>query len=529
MLKKIDSIESLNFKKSQKEKNIPHAVVIGAGFGGLAAAMRLGAVGFKVTVLEQLESVGGRGSSINRNGFRFDLGPTIVTKPQLFEELWSFCGKKFEDDVKLLPCDPFYQVIFNDGSNLKTFKDEKLMIEQIKKISPSDIQGYQRLMKDSKERYEFAFSSPNKIGRVPMNNIFHTLKVIPKFISLRADRSVYSNVAKYIKDERLRMALSFHPLFVGGNPFKVTSMWGLVSYLEKKYGVHYPIGGMIAIANSMEKIILKQGNKVFLKKKVNKILYNQKKVFGVELDDGTKINSDIVVSNSDSGFTYNNLLKGKIKKRWTIKKIKKQKWSMGLCVWYFGTKDTRHLWKNIGLHTVLNGPRYKGLVKDIFLKGKLSEDMSLYVYRPSFCDNTVAPENCDTFYALSPVPNLNFDNVVNWKKEIKKYKSKMASFIDKKLLPGFEEKIVESHFMSPNDFERRYSSPFGSGFSLEPRMFQSAWFRPHNISEEIEGLFLVGAGTHPGPGVPGVIASAEILTKLVNSYINQNDKNFNLK
>ena len=529
MLKKIDTFEKIKFENQKDENKTYSAVVVGAGFGGLAAAMRLGAMGFKVSVFEQLNSVGGRGSSIKKNGYRFDLGPTIVTMPQLFEELWDFCGRKFDEDINLIPCDPFYEVVFNDGSSFKAFKDHEKMLSQIKKISPLDLEGYQKLIKDSESRYNFAFSSSKKIGRMPMHNIFQTIKVIPKFIRLRADRSVYSNVAKYIKDPRLRMALSFHPLFVGGNPFRVTSMWGLVSFLEKKYGVHYPIGGLSSVAKAMEKIILEQGNQIFLNNKVNKILFNGNKVNGVQLENGKKIDSDFVVSNSDSGFTYSWLLKNKRKKRWTDKKIKKQKWSMGLCVWYFGTKNTRNLWKNVGLHTVLNGPRYKGLVNDIFVKGLLSDDMSLYVYRPSVCDKTVAPSNCDTFYALSPVPNLNFQSEVDWDKEMEIYKLKMAKFLDSKLIPGFEEKIVESYFMTPLDFQKRYSSPFGSGFSLEPRMFQSAWFRPHNISEEINGLFLVGAGTHPGPGVPGVIASAEILTKLIHKEINFANKSFNEK
>ena len=511
MLVKLDTLEK-NFQLKSTKK---HVVVVGAGFGGLAVAMRMGAKGYSVTVVDKLDTVGGRGSSVEKNGYRFDLGPTIITMPHLLKELWAFCGKKFSDYVDLRAKTPFYTITFPDGTKFQAQQDAVLMREEVARYFPNDLDGYDKFMIDSERRYEFAFSSTNKIGRLPMQRLWDTLKVLPKFALMRADRSVFGNAAKYVKDDRLRMALSFHPLFVGGNPFQVTSMWGLVCHLEKTYGVHYAIGGSVAIAKAMSKVILEQGNKLRLNLQVDEILMSKGKVSGVKLSNGERINADIVISNADSGHTYASLLKKFKNKRWTDTKLKRQRWSMGLFVWYFGTENTRSLWKDVDFHTVVNGPRYKGLVNDIFVNGTLSDDMSLYVHRPTVVDPTAAPKNCDTFYALSPVPNLNFETVVDWEKDAEAYRKKMQTVLEERLLPGLGQFVKESHVMTPLDFKNRYLSPFGSGFSMEPQMFQSAWFRPHNISENFPGLYLVGAGTHPGPGVPGVLASAEIVAKLV--------------
>ena len=511
MLVKLDTFEKTTKNKATKQ----HAIVVGAGFGGLAAAMRLGVKGYKVTVVDKLDTVGGRGSSVKKGGHRFDLGPTIITMPHLLEELWAFCGKRFSDYVNLKAKTPFYTITFPDGTRFHAQQDESKMREEVARLFPNDLKGYDRFMLDSEKRYEFAFSSTDKIGRLPMQRLWDTLKVIPKFALMRADRSVFANAAKFVKDERLRMALSFHPLFVGGNPFKVTSMWGLVCHLEKTYGVHYAIGGSVSIAKAMSKVIVEQGNELRLNTQVDEIITSAGKVSGVRLSDGKEIRADIVISNADSGHTYGSLLKSTKKKRWTDGKLKRQRWSMGLFVWYFGTKDTRSLWKDVDFHTVVNGPRYRGLVNDIFVEGKLAKDMSLYVHRPSVADPTAAPKNGDTFYALSPVPNLGFKNSVDWRQEAEPYRQRVQETLEKNLLPGLSDHLTESHIMTPLDFKERYLSPFGSGFSMEPQMFQSAWFRPHNISEDFPGLYLVGAGTHPGPGVPGVLASAEIVAKLI--------------
>lgn len=490
----------------------PHAVVIGAGLGGLASAMRLGAKGYRVTVLDRLDGPGGRGSSLWRDGHRFDLGPTIVTVPQVFEELWAACGRRFRDDVDLRALDPFYEIRWPDGSRFTARQDTDAMRDEVARLSPGDAKGYERFLKDSERRYAFGFED---LGRRSMHRFLDLVKVLPTFGMLRADKSVYAHAAKRFKDERLRMAFSFHPLFIGGDPFNVTSMYILVSHLEKEFGVHYAMGGVDAIARAMGNVVADQGGLVRQDAEVDEILVRDGRAAGVRLSGGEVLEADVVVSNADAGHTYDHLMRNVPKRRWTGPKLKRSRWSMGLFVWYFGTKGTRGKWTDVGHHTILNGPRYQGLVKDIFINGKLSEDMSLYVHRPTVTDPSAAPEGDDTFYALSPVPHLGFDDPVEWGEMAETYRRKVQAVLEEQLLPGLGDHLTASEVFTPETFRDRYLSPHGSGFSLEPRILQSAYFRPHNVSEEVAGLYLVGAGTHPGAGLPGVVSSAEVLGKLV--------------
>ena len=490
------------------------AVVIGAGLGGLSAAMRLGSKGYSVTVIDRLDRVGGRGSSVTKNGFRFDLGPTILTVPQVFEKLWKDCGKDFAGDVELVPLDPFYEIRWQDGSRFQVRSSEEEMLAEVTRNFPKDLKGYCKFLEDCEKRYVFGFEG---LGRRPMNKIWDLLKEIPGFIRLRADRSVYSHVSTRVKDPKFRMALSFHPLFIGGDPRNVTSMYILVSHLEKAFGVHYVKGGVQALADAMANVVKEQGGQVLLNSNVENITLSKQKADGVMLENGLKLNADIVVSNADPGWTYNKLLPNQ-KKRWTEKKLKKSRWSMGLFVWYFGTKNTKKKWQDVGHHTIMNGPRYRGLLADIFDRQFLADDMSIYLHRPSVTDPSVAPKGDDCFYALSPVPNLKTSNPIDWSKELEGYKNKMRMVLEE-TIPGFSDAIIEEHILTPKDFEERYLSPYGSGFSLEPRIFQSAWFRPHNVSEDIENLYLVGAGTHPGAGIPSVVTSSEVLSQLVSDPV----------
>ncbi|WP_425057162.1 phytoene desaturase [Rhodovulum adriaticum] len=495
----------------------PQAVVIGAGLGGLAAAMRLGAKGYRVTVVDKLDVPGGRGSAIWQDGHRFDLGPTIVTVPQIFRELWKTCGRDFDQDVNLVPMDPFYEIVFPDGERFKAQQNTDGMRAEVARLSPGDLAGYDKFLEDSEKRYWFGFE---QLGRKPMHKWEDLIKVLHIFGMLRADKSVYAHAASRVQDERLRMALSFHPLFIGGDPFNVTSMYILVSYLEKEFGVHYAMGGVAAIAKAMAEVIEWQGGTLLMNTEVDEITVEKGKrsykTTGVRLASGEEIKADVVVSNADAGFTYNTLLRNVRRWRWSDKKLEKSRWSMGLFVWYFGTKGTRDMWKDVGHHTVLNGPRYQGLVKDIFFhQDKLADDMSLYIHRPTVTDPSAAPEGDDTFYALSPVPNLHTDDPVDWAANGERYRQMVQDFMEEKLLPGLGDKVSTSMFYTPEDFRDRYLSPYGAGFSLEPRIFQSANFRPHNISEEVDGLYMVGAGTHPGAGLPSVITSAEVIGKVV--------------
>lgn len=487
------------------------AIVIGAGLGGLAAAMRLGAKGYAVTVLDRLDLPGGRGSSVTQDGHRFDLGPTIITVPQVYENLWAACGRDFHKDIDLRPMDPFYEVRWQDGSRFTARQDTDAMLAEVARLSPRDVKGYKRFLKDSEACYRVGFEG---MVAKPMHRLWETIKVLPQFAMLRADRSILGLAKARVKDPRLRMALSFHPLFIGGDPMHVTSMYALVAYLEKEFGVHYAMGGVQAIAQAMADVIRSQGGQVRQGVEVDEILIENGAATGVRLAGGDVLASPLVVSNADAGHTYQTLLRNAPRKRWTDKKLKSRRWSMGLFVWYFGTKGTAKMWPDVGHHTITNAPRYEGLLRDIFIKGKLSDDMSLYIHRPSKTDPSVAPAGDDTFYVLSPVPHLGFDNPVDWEKECDIYKAKVQAEVEK-TMPGFAAHISTEMVLTPEDFRDRYLSPNGSGFSIEPRILQSAWFRPHNISEEAKGLFLVGAGTHPGAGVPGVISSAEVLAKLV--------------
>ncbi|WP_299628980.1 phytoene desaturase [uncultured Tateyamaria sp.] len=502
---RLDQIESSESATGNR------AIVVGAGLGGLAAAMRLGAKGYKVTVIDKLDVPGGRGSAIWQDGHRFDLGPTIVTVPQLYKELWAACGRDFASEVELKPLDPFYEIRWPDGTKFVAQQDTDKMRAEVAKIEPRDVAGFDKFLKDSEKRYWFGFED---LGRRSMHKLWDLIEVLPTFGLLRADRSVYAHASKRFRNDKLRMAFSFHPLFIGGDPCNVTSMYILVSYLEKEFGVHYAMGGLAGMAERMADVIMSQGGTLLMQTEVDQIVVREGKARGVRLSSGLEMGADVVVSNADSGHTYNHLMRDAPKKRWTPKRLRRTRYSMSLFVWYFGTKGTRGDWADVGHHTILNSPRYTGLLHDIFMKGKLSDDMSLYIHRPSVTDPSVAPEGDDTFYVLSPVPHLGHGGV-DWETEAEVYKAKMLKVLEEQLLPGLESKIVTEQVFTPETFRDRYLSPHGAGFSIEPRILQSAWFRPHNVSEEAEGLYLVGAGTHPGAGVPGVISTAEVLSQLV--------------
>lgn len=487
------------------------AIVIGAGLGGLAAAMRLGAKGYKVTVIDKLDVPGGRGSAIWQDGHRFDLGPTIVTVPQLYRDLWTACGRTFDDDVTLKSLDPFYEIRWPDGTVFTAQQDTEAMRAEVAKIEPRDVAGFDKFLNDSAKRYWFGFED---LGRRSMHRFRDLAKVLHIFGMLRADRSVYAHAAKRFRNEKLRMAFSFHPLFIGGDPCHVTSMYILVSYLEKEFGVHYAMGGLAHMARKMGDVIEAQGGTLLMETEVDEIVVRGGKAQGVRLTSGLELGADVIVSNADAGHTYDRLMRRAPKRRWTPARLQRTRYSMSLFVWYFGTKGTAGQWSDVGHHTILNGPRYKGLLRDIFIKGHLSDDMSLYVHRPSVTDPSAAPEGDDTFYVLSPVPHLGHGGV-DWTREADAYKAKMLKVLEDQLLPGLGSKIVTEQVFTPETFRDRYLSPHGAGFSIEPRILQSAWFRPHNVSEEADGLYLVGAGTHPGAGVPGVISTAEVLGKLV--------------
>ncbi|MDJ0612847.1 MAG: phytoene desaturase [Rhizobiaceae bacterium] len=487
--------------------NKPHVVVIGAGFGGLAAGLRLLARGYRVTIAEKLEQAGGRASVFRQNGFVFDAGPTIVTAPFVFEELWELFGKEMADYVTLKPLDPFYRIRFDDGDVFTCNGDADFMRSEIERFNPDDVKGYEQFLIESEANYKIGFEM---MGMEPFSHVTDMLRFLPQLISHRADRSVYAHVAKHISHEKLRIALSFHPLFVGGNPLRVTSIYSLIAYLERNWGVHYVMGGTGALVAGMVKLFKEQGGSLLLNSPVSQVVTEHGKAKGIVLEGGREVGSEIVVSNADAAWGYANLLGNAEPKRWKQQKLNRINFSMSLFVWYFGTDKK---FENVDHHTILMGPRYQGLLKDIFDKKVLAEDFSLYLHRPTANDPSVAPEGCDAFYVLAPVPHLEAG--VDWHAAAEKFRQRIQTRLEETLMPGLANHIAASMIMTPNDFEQRLNAPFGAAFGPEPIFTQSAWFRPHNASEEIDGLYLVGAGTHPGAGLPGVVTSAKVLDRLI--------------
>ncbi len=485
----------------------PHAVVIGSGLGGLAAAVRLGARGYRVTVLERLDAPGGRAYVHRQDGFTFDAGPTIVTAPFLLEELWDLCGRRLADDIELRALSPFYRIRFDDGAVFDYSGDPVAMRAEVARLSPGDVAGYERFMATREEIFRIGFE---QLGHVPFSSVVDMLKVAPELVRHEGYRSVYGLVARYIKDPRLRVVFSFHPLLVGGNPFDTTSVYTLIAFLERRWGVHFAMGGTGRIVEGLANLIRRQGNALRFGAEVRAITLDGKRVSGVRLANGEEIAADIVVSNADAAWTYRNLLPPEMRRRWTDRRIERARYSMSLFVWYFGT---RRKYPEVGHHTILLGPRYRELLTDIFDRKVLAPDFSLYLHRPTATDPSLAPAGCDAFYVLSPVPHL--ESGIDWTEAAEGFRQAVARRLSSTLLPGFEREIVTSRLLTPQDFQDRLLSYRGAAFGMAPTLLQSAWFRPHNRSEEVDNLFLVGAGTHPGAGLPGVLSSARVLDSVV--------------
>jgi phytoene desaturase len=485
----------------------PHAVVIGSGFGGLAAAVRLGAKGWRVTVLERRDRPGGRAYVYEQDGFTFDGGPTVITAPQLFEELWTLCGRRMADDVELRPVSPFYRIRFPDGSNFDYNGDPAHMRREVARFSPKDVAGYEKFLEMSRRIFEVGFE---QLAHMPFSRWTDMARIIPDMMRLRSYKTVWSLVASYIKDDRLRQVMSFHPLLVGGNPFETTSIYTLICHLERQWGVWYPKGGTGSLVRGLVDLIHGHGNRVLCNTEVSRIEVDHGRATGVTLADGTRIAADVVISNADSAWTYRHLVAPEARRHWTDERIDRARYSMSLFVWYFGTKRR---YEDVAHHTIMLGPRYRPLLDDIFRNKRLAEDFSLYLHRPTATDSSLAPAGHDGFYVLSPVPHLDAD--VDWTVEAEGYRRKIEAFLSSTILPGLEHELVTSRMLTPLGFRDDLLSVKGAAFGMEPVLLQSAYFRPHNESEDVEGLFLVGAGTHPGAGVPGVLSSAKVLDGLL--------------
>jgi len=485
-----------------------NSIVIGSGFGGIATALRLKAKGHQVTIIEKHPDLGGRARVFRKDGFVFDGGPTVITAPYLINELFELFQKDPRDYIQLSPLKIWYQFIFEDKTKFNYSGDETEMKNQIKKLSKKDVQGYEKLVTFTKKIFDKGFT---ELADVPFDKPFVMLRQLPALLKLKSYKSVYSLVSSYIQNEKLRRMLSMHPLLVGGNPFTTTSIYGLILYLEKKWGIHYSMGGTGNIIKGLEKLMNEVGINIIKNSEVNKIISEKNKITGVQINNQTNIDADNVICNADPPAVYEKLLNKKNNNSFLFNwKKNRMEYSMGLFVYYFGTKKK---YENVEHHTIKFGNKYKEHLIDIFDKKKLNDDISYYLHRPTATDKSMAPDGSDCFYVLVPVPNNQ--SKIDWETEGEKMKNLVVDKMEQDLMPNLKDNIIADFYLTPDYFEKELNTKHGSGFSIQPKFTQSAYFRFHNKSEIYNGLYFVGAGTHPGAGVPGVLSSAKVLDKIL--------------
>ncbi len=479
------------------------AIVVGGGFGGIAAALRLRAMGKDVTLVDRLDQLGGRGRVFQRDGYTFDAGPTVVTAPFLFEELFSLFGRRMSDYVTLTPCDPWYRVQFQDRSTFDYTGSIDRTLEQIREIEPRDADGYLRLLEASDEIYRVGFE---QLGDQPFDRIGPMLAALPQMLRLGSFRSTYSFVSRYLRNDKLRQVFTFQPLLVGGNPMKTSSIYSLIQSLERRFGVHYAMGGTGNLVAALRRLMDDVGVVVRLNETVSEIETQGRRVRGAVLESGERLPAEFVVANADPTFVYTRMLperSGPSLLRWRARRMKQ---SMGLFVIYFGAKRT---YPDLAHHTILLSERYGPLLKDIFERGVLPPDPSLYVHAPTRTDPAMAPDGRECFYALAPVPNLRAD--IDWSREGDRFRDVVMERIEEHLAPGLRDVIDTEFYVTPEYFRDELLSTDGAGFGVQPLLSQSAYFRFHTSCPRYAGLYFVGAGTHPGAGMPGVLTTAKTM------------------
>ena len=491
--------------------NAPKLVVVGAGFGGLAAAIRLQARGFAVTLVDKRDAAGGRAYVYKDAGFSFDGGPTVVTAPFVLEELFALTGADMAEHLRLVPVDPFYRVRFDDGRVFDYTGDAERMAAEVAKFDPADVDGYHRFVRAAEEIFRVGFED---LADQPFVRWTDMARIVPQMVRLKSHLSVYSLVKRHVKDPAIRTVLSFHPLLVGGNPFSTTSIYALIAFLERKWGVWFALGGTGAIVQALVDLFVRLGGTLRFSSEVDHIAVERRggrpKVTGVRLRGGASLPADLVVCNADAPAVYKRLIDPAFRRKHSDRRVDKMAYSMGLVVAYFGTKRT---YPDQAHHTILLGPRYEELLDDIFEKKVLAEDFSLYLHAPTRTDPSLAPPGCENFYVLSPVPHL--DSGTDWDKEEGPYVARLYERLEKVAIPGLREHLVTSRVITPRHFHDELNSERGAAFSIQPTLRQSAYFRFHNRSEDIDDLYFVGAGTHPGAGLPGVLSSAKVVDRLI--------------
>lgn len=484
------------------------AAVIGTGFGGLALAIRLQSAGIQTSVFEKRDKPGGRAYVYHDQGFTFDAGPTVITDPDCLEQLWALSRRRLADYATLLPVTPFYQLCWEDGFRFDYANDQQALDRQIAEKSPEDVEGYRRFLAYSAEVYREGYE---KLGTVPFLNFRSMLRAAPQLVRLESYRSVYSKVSQFIRDEHLRQAFSFHSLLVGGNPFDASSIYALIHALERNGGVWFAKGGTGTLIAAMVKLFEDLGGKIHLNAEIDRIIVGEGHVSGLVLKDGQIANFDQVASNADVVHTYRRLLRGTARGEANGRKLAAKRHSMSLFVIYFGL---RRLHPHLKHHMVLFGPRYRELINEIFRGNRLADDFSLYLHAPSVTDDSLAPPGHSAYYVLSPVPHLGRANI-DWEIEGRRYRNRILKYLNDRYIPGLLDDLVTVRHFSPFDFRDELHAHHGSAFSIEPILTQSAWFRPHNRDDVIPNLYIVGAGTHPGAGIPGVIGSAKATAGLM--------------
>lgn len=490
---------------------VQRIAIVGSGFGGLAAAIRLQAAGHSCVLYEARDKLGGRAYVYEKDGFRFDGGPTVITAPHCIEELFDIANKNMADYVELMPVTPFYRLLWEDGDQFDYDNDAENMMRQIRAKSESDAAGYEKFLAYSKRVFTKGYE---ELAATPFLRFYDMVRVAPDLARLRADRSVYSTVAKFVEDEHLRQAFSFHSLLVGGNPFDTSAVYTLIHYLERRWGVFFPRGGTGALVQALARLFEDLGGEVRLADPIEKIeLHGTQRgtQHRVKARSGQEESFDAVVSNADLHHTYSKLYGDVPAAQQMTKKLERLEWSMSLFVLYFATNK---VYDQVAHHTVLFGPRYRGLLDDIFGGRSLPDDFSLYLHAPAVTDPSMAPAGTSTFYVLSPVPHLG-NAQLDWDRIGPQYAARILESLEARVLPGLRANLATQHFITPQNFRSDLSAYQGSAFSVAPKLTQSAWFRPHNQDPKIPGLYIVGAGTHPGAGLPGVINSAKATTQLI--------------
>jgi phytoene desaturase len=487
----------------------PRVAVIGSGFGGLSAAIRLQSAGFQVTIFEKRDLPGGRAYVYRDQGFTFDAGPTVITAPDALEELFTLSDRKMSDYVTLMPVMPFYRLFWEDGYKFDYSNDYEDTMRQIRAKRPEDADGYAKFLEYSKEVFHEGYT---KLAHVPFLDWWSMIRAAPQLVRLAAYRSVYSIVSKFVKDDKLRQAFSFHTLLVGGSPFQTSSIYALIHYLERNWGVHFPKGGTGALVRGLTQLFTDLGGEIRLNAEIDEILTDQGRVTGIKTKKGETWACEAVVSNADVVHTYKDMLSKEPMAQKQAKRLQSKSQSMSLVVIYFGTKKR---YPELAHHNILFGPRYKGLIDDIFGKSKtLPKDFSLYLHAPTVSDPDLAPPGCEAFYVLSPVGHLGHLDI-DWKSEGPKYAQAIIDYLDEKYLPGLKQNLVTQRVFTPLDFKTELNSHLGAAFSLEPTLLQSAYFRTHNRDPQLKGMYIVGAGTHPGAGIPGVVGSGKATAGIV--------------